>query len=43
MSQTNFYSSLGDRELLFSSVFPSETIGKTEKNSFSPVEDFTPF
>ena len=26
-----------------SSVFPSEANGKTEKNSFSPVEDFTPF
>ena len=24
-------------------VFPSEANGKTEKNSFSPVEDFTPF
>ena len=26
-----------------SSVFPSEAIGETEKNSFSPEEDFTPF
>ena len=25
------------------SVFPSEANGETEKNSFSPVEDFTPF
>ena len=25
-----------------SSVFPSEANGKTVKNSFSPVEDFTP-